>query len=174
MDEMERPTKRYRPHVPLDQRKRTVQACLTCRNTKRKCVPGTGNKCACCARSGQNCVFQRVSKDEINPKSPGPWMSKSANGDSCHSSVWSGITEDVFGKFRAAYPDNGLTSDQFSLLSGLLCTTINARMPSVLIESASHNENQPGDTSLLTGDDIRPESIGERSAPSTVGKWCQY
>lgn len=51
-------SKRHRPKVPLEQRKRTVKAYTTCRLRKRRCVLVTPDRCQNCNKTNSSCVFE--------------------------------------------------------------------------------------------------------------------
>ncbi|KAJ5261607.1 C6 transcription factor [Penicillium chrysogenum] len=67
-----RPSKRYRPHVPLDKRKRAVRACIACRVVKKKCILTAANQCQSCTRAGQVCVFEMKPNDRGDTLSQEP------------------------------------------------------------------------------------------------------
>ena len=113
-------SKRHRPHVPLDQRKRAVQACVQCRISKKKCRPGLRDQCASCARSRQACIFdnnlpsrEREARSYELPEGKDPSISQSS------SMPWAIITRDVLTRFNDTCPENSLEPDHFSTLSGL-------------------------------------------------------
>lgn len=50
-------SKRLRPKVPLDQRKRISKACTSCRLRKRRCVLASLDRCQNCKKIGSSCIF---------------------------------------------------------------------------------------------------------------------
>ncbi len=134
--------KRRRPHVPLEQRKRTVQACVQCRISKRKCRPGPRDQCANCARSRQACVFESVpaGKHEIRPhESP-----KGTNRPKSSSRLipWAVTSKDISVRFNEICPENALEPDHFSILSSLFREAVCASQQRLDVDdSASYLES---------------------------------
>lgn len=136
--------RRHRPHVPSEQRKRTVQACTQCRTSKKKCRPGPRNQCVSCARTRQACVFESIPTTPLeihSDKSP----ARRHRPEIRPSSIpWALIANDVSIQFNETHPENTLEPDHFSLLSGLFRETISARWQQL---DANDNTNDLESTS---------------------------
>ncbi|KAH8689919.1 C6 transcription factor [Talaromyces proteolyticus] len=115
-----RPSKRYRPHVPLDKRKRAVRACISCRDGKKKCVLTSENQCRSCTRAGQACIFETKPKhrDDTRSQEPLKWNNAFTN-HLARSSVWETVAMDVSRSFHEGFPGINLDPEQFSMISKL-------------------------------------------------------
>ncbi|CEJ59832.1 hypothetical protein PMG11_08435 [Penicillium brasilianum] len=96
----QRSFKRHRPKVPLDQRKRTVKACTSCRLRKRRCILGSSDRCRNCRNRNLTCIFE---EDRDSPSPP----------TSHHTSI---DHEDVVARFNMSYPEIGLKAHHSSFL----------------------------------------------------------
>ncbi|KAH6957750.1 fungal-specific transcription factor domain-containing protein [Ilyonectria sp. MPI-CAGE-AT-0026] len=102
-------SKRYRPKVPLAERKRVVQACTTCRIRKRKCRPVPNDVCQQCKRNGSQCVFEPMQVDGLEDNNIAR-MSESK------TSSFNNVIE----RFKEVYPDVELKLHHIEFLSELL------------------------------------------------------
>lgn len=109
-------SKRNRPHVPLENRKRTVQACIQCRTSKKKCQPGPRNQCASCARSRQACVFESIPPRQHETQRESPKVTNSPQDDLFR---WANMANDISARFNEICPGNALDPNHFSIISGL-------------------------------------------------------
>ncbi|GIJ81661.1 hypothetical protein Asppvi_000160 [Aspergillus pseudoviridinutans] len=86
-------SKRFRPRVPLDQRKRTVKACTSCRLRKRRCVLVSPDRCQNCNKINSSCTFEEEKEDA-------PVASTTS-----HSSRDGVNHEDAVAKFKRLHPE---------------------------------------------------------------------
>ncbi|KAI1835735.1 transcriptional regulator family: Fungal Specific TF [Penicillium roqueforti] len=92
-------SKRDRPKVPLDQRKRIVKACTQCRLRKRRCTLQSPEGCWNCRKSSVTCIFE--TREDSPAESP---------------SSQTHIDDDVVARFNKSYPGVGLKSHHISFL----------------------------------------------------------
>lgn len=110
-------SKRFRPKVPLDRRKRTARACTSCRLRKRRCNPGPSDKCQICTRNNLSCVFESVHDDsgeseyryvQLGVASPAAIHSDAPTFSVNH--------DDVVKQFNKAFPAVGFQAHHSALL----------------------------------------------------------
>ncbi|KAF9888054.1 hypothetical protein FE257_009319 [Aspergillus nanangensis] len=99
-------SKRFRPKVPLEHRKRIVKACTSCRLHKRRCVFVSPDRCRNCAKTNSNCVF------ESEQNTPSTGASHRAGRRIDH--------EDVSARFNHLYPEIDLQPHHTAQLMDLL------------------------------------------------------
>ncbi|KAG5655306.1 hypothetical protein KAF25_010458 [Fusarium avenaceum] len=63
---------RFRPRVAVDKRRRVSRACTTCRQLKRRCIPGPGNSCRKCDQNKLSCFFEEVPKQAETTEDSSP------------------------------------------------------------------------------------------------------
>lgn len=104
-------SKRNRPKVPLDQRKRIVQACTQCRQRKRRCILGSPSRCWNCTKHRLNCTFE--TKEDCATES----NSRSQTGvDLDH--------DDVVSQFNKSYPEVDLKAHHSARLLEIFADSI--------------------------------------------------
>ncbi|SCV27565.1 uncharacterized protein FFB14_01613 [Fusarium fujikuroi] len=127
------PSKRHRPRVPLDKRKRAVRACLSCRESKKKCVMISGYQCQECTRYGLRCTFEPILED------PGNHLCDVVS-EPHGSTVWDKLAIDVSRRLREEHPGIKLNSEQFSIVSNLFSEAVQERGPLLFPQSDSSIE----------------------------------
>ncbi|EWG53343.1 hypothetical protein FVEG_17094 [Fusarium verticillioides 7600] len=156
------PSKRYRPRVPLEKRKRAVRACLSCRGSKKKCVLTSVDQCEECTRYGLACTFEPVLKDRGNQPCDGPPRRYSW-------SVWDTVTTDVSRCLQDRFPDIKLNSEQLSIVSNLFNEAVWKRSPLLFLQ----NDSSLGPLSMAPEPVSPPRVVVEPEAndlPATVQK----
>ncbi|KAE8332759.1 fungal-specific transcription factor domain-containing protein [Aspergillus sergii] len=132
-------SKRYRPKVPLEERKRTVKACTTCRLRKRRCVLVTPDRCQNCSKTNSSCVFEA---EDATP----------ASAPLSHPDADRIDHEDVAAKFNRLYPEIGLTAEHSAHLMEIL-------MDSSRLSDAKQPSKKSDYLSSTPDDRPAPESI---------------
>ncbi|KAL4888016.1 fungal-specific transcription factor domain-containing protein [Aspergillus ambiguus] len=104
-------SKRFRPRVPLDQRKRIVKACTSCRTRKRRCVLVSPGRCQNCSKTNSSCIF------ETEENAPATSTTSRPFGERI-------VHEDVVAKFNRLYPEINLKPDHSIVLMEILMSSI--------------------------------------------------
>ncbi|KAE8374446.1 fungal-specific transcription factor domain-containing protein [Aspergillus bertholletiae] len=115
--------RRFRPKVPISQRKRTERACNRCRTRKRKCRFAQSDVCQNCQRDGHSCILQPVesSPDLLDP-----------------------AIKDIADKFRLLHPEASLKPHHWDTLAGLFGYRVNAPNGHSTVEDDSMATQDPG------------------------------
>ncbi|KAG5760066.1 hypothetical protein H9Q72_011819 [Fusarium xylarioides] len=154
------PSKRHRPHVPLEKRKRAVRACLSCRGSKKKCVLTSVDQCEECTRYGLACTFEPVLKDRGNQPCDVPSRLYS-------SSVWDTVATDVSRCVQDRFPDIKLNSEQLSIVSNLFNEAVWKRSSLLFLQ----NDSSLGPLSKASEPVPPPRVVAEPEAndlPATI------
>ena len=155
-----RSSKRHRPHVPLEQRKRTVQACVQCRMSKKKCRPGSRNQCASCVRSRQACLFESIPTSHHETRPQETLREETRPGSISSPIPWAVMAKDITVQFDKICPENTLEPDHFSTLFGLFREAVSARRQLDLGADASDVEP--------TSSRLAANAVGRQKALSRV------
>lgn len=124
-------SKRFRPKVPLDQRKRIDKACTSCRSRKRRCVLITPDNCQNCDKIGSSCVFEAGEDIPASSGTKSVSLMVSAlawNNNltpSSPSSPEDSIDhEDVATQFNKSYPEIGLEAHHAACLAQIMMDSL--------------------------------------------------
>ncbi|PQK12967.1 hypothetical protein BB8028_0003g15820 [Beauveria bassiana] len=131
-----RPSKRYRPHVPLDRRKRAAQACISCRDGKKKCVMTAANQCRTCTLAGRTCIFRPISEPQRNTLSRD--LPKGNIPSSPGSLDWATIAMNVSRSFHEKFPRVNLDDEQFQIIAQLSMEAIYKNQNELVTEKGGH------------------------------------
>ncbi|KAE8360466.1 fungal-specific transcription factor domain-containing protein [Aspergillus caelatus] len=148
-------SKRFRPKVPLEQRKRIIKACTNCRLRKRRCVLVSPDRCQNCDKTNSSCVFESE-EVELNDL-----PASHLNEDGIDH-------EDVAAEFNKLYPEIGLTADQSAHLMKII---INSNRPSAVNQSTKQlgqvgatPDERPAPESTTTLPDTNATTFGGHEA----------